>query len=402
MKSLRILITGGGTGGHVSPALAVVQTLRDWAERPGAAFAPEFLYVGSETGIEAKLAREAGIAFASVATGKLRRSSKGLLGMFTAANARDALRVPVGAWQSLGVVRGFKPDVVLATGGYVSVPPVIAAGLLRVSVLVHEQTATFGLANKIAGRFATRIALSSGDSMGVLPANLRAKAVVTGNPVRAAIFGGDREAAVARYGFTGADSDLSCVYVTGGAQGSQIINRAVEAALPELLKRCRIVHQCGKQPEGSEQDHDRLTRKRVSLPRNLQERYFVTPFVETGEIGDLFALTDLLVGRSGAGTVTEVCAAGLAAVFVPLEPTSGNEQVNNAKRLEEIGAARIVTQEGCTGASLYKAVRELLDAPAKLAQMRELAIMLATPNASRDLATELMRLVEPGFTAPGA
>ncbi|MBC8143337.1 MAG: UDP-N-acetylglucosamine--N-acetylmuramyl-(pentapeptide) pyrophosphoryl-undecaprenol N-acetylglucosamine transferase [Armatimonadetes bacterium] len=400
MKRVRILVTGGGTGGHVSPALAVVQTLREWASRPNAVFAPEFLYVGSETGIEAKLAREAGMPFAAVATGKLRRSSKGLLGLFTVANARDALRVPVGAWQSLGVVRGFKPDVVLATGGYVSVPPVVAAGLLRVPVLVHEQTATFGLANRIAGRFATRIALSFGDSMGALPANLRAKAVVSGNPVRATIFGGDKAAAMKRYGFASADDGLPCVYVTGGAQGSQIINRALEAALPELLKRCRTVHQCGKQPDGAEQDYDRLTRKRSALPQNLQERYHVTPFVETGEIGDLFALTDLLVGRSGAGTVTEVCAVGLAAVFVPLEPTSGNEQIKNAKRLEEVGAARIVPQADCSGATIYKSIRELLDAPAKLAQMRELATMLATPNASNDLATELMRLTDPGFAPP--
>ncbi|MBC8139606.1 MAG: undecaprenyldiphospho-muramoylpentapeptide beta-N-acetylglucosaminyltransferase [Fibrella sp.] len=397
MKSVRILVTGGGTGGHVSPALAVVQTLRGWAETPDATFAPEFLYLGSEAGIEAKLAREAGLTFASVSTGKLRRSSKGVLGLLTMANLRDALRVPVGVGESFAAVRTFKPDVVLATGGYVSVPPVIAAGLSGVPVLIHEQTVTVGLANKIAGRFAKRIALSFADSLNELPPNLRKKAVVTGNPVRAAIFGGDRHRAIQRYGL---DSDLPCVYVTGGAQGSRIINRAVEEALTELLDFCRIVHQCGKQPEGTEQDLDRLAIAKAQLPDDKKKRYYVTPFVETGEIGDLFALVDLIVGRSGAGTVTEVCALGKPAIFVPLQPASGDEQMKNAQRLVHAGAASILIQADCGGKTLLRSVRAQLSDRTKLEAMGNAARKLSTPNAANDLASELMRLADSSFTPP--
>ncbi|MBC7805692.1 MAG: UDP-N-acetylglucosamine--N-acetylmuramyl-(pentapeptide) pyrophosphoryl-undecaprenol N-acetylglucosamine transferase [Akkermansiaceae bacterium] len=400
MKPVRILVTGGGTGGHVSPALAVVQTLRKWAETPGAVFSPEFLYLGSETGIESKLAREADIPFRSVATGKLRRSSKGILGLVTAANLRDALRVPVGIGESFTAVRAFKPDVVLATGGYVSVPPVIAAGFSGVPVLIHEQTVTVGLANKIAGRFAKRIALSFAESIEELPPPLRKKAVVTGNPVRSIIFGGNRANAASRYGFVIADDALPCVYVTGGAQGSRIINRAILEVLAELLAFCRIVHQCGKQPEGTEQDFDRLAADRAALPDEMKQRYHVTPFVETSEIGDLFALADLIVGRSGAGTVTEVCALGKPAIFVPLQPASGDEQMRNAQRLVKIGAARVIRQEDCNGMIFLQALRQLLGEPEQLRIMGESSQTLATPGATRDLASELLRLVDASFVPP--
>lgn len=400
MKPVRILVTGGGTGGHVSPALAVVQILRDWAKTLGATFAPEFLYLGSEAGIESKLAKEAGLPFASVATGKLRRSSKGILGLLTLANARDAFRVPVGISESFAAVRRFKPDVVLATGGYVSVPPVIAAGLSGVPVLIHEQTVTVGLANKIAGRFAKRIALSFEDSIAELPPALQKKTVVTGNPVRSAIFGGNKAAAVIRYGFVSEDDNLPCVYVTGGAQGSRIINRAIEEVLPDLLAFCRIVHQCGKQPEGTEQDFDRLTKAKTSLPDEKKHRYHVTPFVQTDEIGDMFAQADLIVGRSGAGTITEVCALGKPAMFVPLQPASGDEQMKNAQRLANIGAANILVQSDCNGATLLQRVKDQISDPSKLEAMGEAARKLATPNAAQDLAGELLRMIDASFVPP--
>ena len=380
----------------------MVQTLRDWSKTPGATFAPEFLYLGSDAGIESRLAKEADIPFVSVSTGKLRRSSKGILGLLTAANFRDALRVPVGIVESFAAVRRFKPDVVLATGGYVSVPPVVAAGLSGVPVLIHEQTVTVGLANQIAGRFARRIALSFAESLEELPADLRSKAVVTGNPVRSVIFGGKKANAVVRYGFVANDDAFPCVYVTGGAQGSRIINRAVEACLSDLLSFCRVVHQCGKQPEGTEQDFDRLCVARGRLPDEKQRRYHVTPFVEAGEIGDLFALTDLIVGRSGAGTVAEACALGIPAIFVPLQPASGDEQMKNAGRLANVGAAVILTQSECSGENLLRLSVTILNDPVKSKLMGDAARNLATPEASRDLARELLRLAPGGIADPAA
>ena len=394
-RAIRILVTGGGTGGHVGPALAVVQTLRERATLPGADFTPTFLYVGSEAGIEAKLAKEAGIEFASVASGKMRRSSKGILGLLTPANIADAFRVPLGAFQAVGVVRQFRPDVVLATGGYVSVPPVIAASLQKVPILTHEQTVTVGLANRIAGRFATRIALTFEGALDDLPALLRKKAFVTGNPVRAAVFNGDQARAARRFKFAPDEDNLPCVYVTGGAQGSRILNRAIEGCLKDLLGFCRVIHQCGQQPASDEQDFDRLHALTDNFPLALRQRYHLTRFVETDAIGDAYAIANLIVSRSGAGTVTEACALGKPALYVPLVPTGGDEQTRNAQRSVAAGAAVIVPQAEIDAPRILSEIHTLLSDPARLKAMGDAARTLARPNAAKDLADALLALVKP-------
>lgn len=381
MKTIRILVTGGGTGGHVSPALAVIQTIQSLAE--GADWVPHFRYIGSYQGIEQGLVEAAGIPFLGVLSGKLRRASS-LRGLLTGKNLGDALRVPIGILQSLAEVRRFWPDVVFATGGYVSVPPVIAAGLLRRPVLIHEQTVQIGLANKIAAHFATRIALTFAGAVSGLPKYLRRKTFVTGNPVRQAIFGGNRERAITRFGFDPTEN-MPTVYVTGGALGAQSLNRAVESALPGLLSLCRLVHQCGKQ------DGKHLKQLEEGLPPALRLRYTVIPFVG-GEIADILALADLVVGRSGAGTVTEAAAMGKPALFIPLVPTGGDEQTRNARRSEEAGAAVILPSRELDGQRLHSEIRILLADPERLKAMGEAALTLATPNATLDLANAVLDL----------
>ncbi len=385
MKTIRILVTGGGTGGHVSPALAVIQALQEMAK--GADWAPVFRYVGSRSGVEQGLVEAIGLPFVGVESGKLRRASS-LAGMLTLKNLGDAFRVPVGIVQAWNEVRRFRPDVVLATGGYVSVPPVIAAGLLRIPVLIHEQTVQIGLANKIAARFATRIALTLEGAASELPTQDRKKVFVTGNPVRAAIFGGDKLRAVGRLGFDPAENALPTIYVTGGALGAQSINRAVEEALPELLQFCRVVHQCGKA------DGEHSIAQRECLDEMQKQRYILLPIVGA-EIADIFALADLIVGRSGAGTVTEAAAVGKPALFIPLVPTGGDEQTRNAQRLVDAGAAVILPSSELSGSRLVTEVRRLLSDPARRQEMGAAALTLATPNAARDLAEAVLGLAKP-------
>jgi len=382
VRTIKILVTGGGTGGHVSPALAVIQTLQGMAL--GQDWAPEFRYVGSRQGVEQGLVEAAGIPFVGVQSGKLRRAAS-LRGLLTIKNLADAFRVPVGIKEAIGEVRRFRPDVVLATGGYVSVPPVIAAGLLRRPVLIHEQTVQVGLANRIAARFATRIALTFEGAASDLPPKLRAKTFVTGNPVRSAIFGGDRAQAIALCDFDAADDALPAVYVTGGALGAQSINRAVEAALPDLLTFCRVIHQCGKQ------DGEHMEQVRASLAPAEQRRYYVVPFVGA-EIADFFALADLVVGRSGAGTVTEVAALGKPALFIPLVPTGGDEQTRNARRSADTGAAIILPSGELTGPRLLSEIRALLGDMVRLKAMGTAALTLATPDAAYALARALLEM----------
>jgi UDP-N-acetylglucosamine--N-acetylmuramyl-(pentapeptide) pyrophosphoryl-undecaprenol N-acetylglucosamine transferase len=388
-RAVRILVTGGGTGGHVTPALATVRAVQEVASAEG--WTPEFLYVGSLAGVEQSMAAAAGIPFAGVQTGKLRRAAR-WYGMINAKNLSDLLRVPVGVFQAARHVWKFKPDAVLATGGYVAVPPVIAAAFKRVPILIHEQTVQIGLANRINAPLARRIALSSEDALPLLKPSLRPRAVVTGNPVREVIFSGDRASAPRRFGFAEADDHLPAIYVTGGALGARVLNRAVEGALNELLRETRIIHQCGQQPAGSEQDYDRLVKAAEALPEDLRRRYHLTRFVRE-EIGDVFALCDLVVGRSGAGTVTEVCAVGKAAIYVPLVPTGGDEQTKNARRAADAGAAKVVPSAEFDSARLIAEALPLVRDPAALRAMGEAARSLARPDAARDLARVLLNMV---------
>lgn len=379
---MRILVTGGGTSGHISPALAVIQTLREIAKREGLEL--EFLYVGSINGLEREIVTAAGVPFVGIQTGKLRR-------YFSVENLIDQFRLPVGYIQSLKTVVGFKPDVVFSTGGYVAVPPVLAAATLRKPILIHEQTVQIGLANRIISRFATRIALSFESARPELTPPLRDRAFVTGNPLRPLIFGGDKEEAKKLCSFRHEDDRLPTLYVTGGSQGARIINRAVEEVLPELLRLCRVIHQCGRQPASEEQDYDRLKSAALQFSPELQQRYHVSKFFND-EIKDVFALADLVVGRSGAGTVAELCALKKPAVYVPLVPTGGDEQTRNAQMCVDAGAAVVIKQSEFKGEILLEQLRALLSDTVRLQAMSEAAQTLAQPEAARNLAHAVLEL----------
>lgn len=301
--------------------------------------------------------------------------------------------MPLGVVQAMAIVRTFRPQVLLSTGGYVGVPPVIAAWMQRVPILTHEQTVQIGLANRITSRFATCIALSFASAADELAPALRKKTVVTGNPVRPLIFGGNATEAARMAGFAPEDDQLPTLYVTGGSQGSRLINRAVEAALPELLQSCRIIHQCGEQPSGDEQDYDRLHAAYTSLPDGLKRRYFVTRFVND-EIRHVFALTDLVLGRAGAGTLAELCVLGLPAVYIPLVPTGGDEQTRNANMCVAAGAAELIPQSELSPERLLAVVLPLLADHQRLQRMGQAALTLGKPNAARDVALLLLNITQ--------
>ena len=378
--SPRILVTGGGTSGHISPALALIETLREMA--PGA----QFLYIGSKKGLERGIVEATDIPFVPISTGKLRR-------YISPENLLDQFRIPVGLAQSLYQIKRWKPDVVLATGGYVTVPPVVAAGGCKVPVLIHEQTVQIGLANRINARFATRIALSWESAMFSLSPRAKEIAWVAGNPVRSSIFGGSADDAIQHFGLS--DENLPTLYITGGSLGARVINRAVEDCLPQLLEKARVIHQCGEQSAEKESDFARLTRARLVLPEPLQKRYALSKFIRD-ELRDVLALADLVVGRAGAGTVTEMCAVGKPALYVPLVPTGGDEQTKNAMMAVNAGAARILKQADCDGPMLLKTVEELLRDTRDLRQMGDEARKLAKPAAARDIARAVLELARGG------
>jgi UDP-N-acetylglucosamine--N-acetylmuramyl-(pentapeptide) pyrophosphoryl-undecaprenol N-acetylglucosamine transferase len=368
---VKVVLTGGGTGGHTSAGLAIAAAL---SGRLGPAL--ELAWIGSHTGLEAAQVPAAGFRYHAIATGKLRRQ-------MAVRNVTDlAFRVPAGLVQAWTLLGRLRPDVVVATGGFVSVPPALAAALRRRPLLVHEQVVVPGLANRVIGRLADRVAVTFTASASAFPPG---KVVVTGNPIRPELLTGARARG---FGGFGLDPSLPLVYVTGGAQGSHRLNRAVGAAMPALLAAGQIIHQCG---HNEFDDAGWLQAQVGGLPAPAHARYRVLPFVGDA-LPDLYAATTLVVSRAGAGTVSELCALGLPAVLVPLPGTRGDEQTANARILTEAGAAVLLPERDLTPESLTRLVTSLLADPARLAVMGQRAKSLATPDAADRLVALVLQL----------
>ncbi len=381
-RPVRVIATGGGTGGHTYPAVTTIRTARNLLADADVEL--DVLYVGSATGLEARVAAQEGLTFAAIPTGKLRRAANPLK-MISPANLRDLGRVASGVVAARRIVRHFEPDAVLSTGGYVAVPVGLTARSAKAPLLVHEQTTRLGLANRILARRADLIALSSAASLPLLAPSLRSRAVVTGNPVRPALLDGDPAAAIKALDWTGHDPRLPTVYVTGGAQGSVQINHLVEAILPRLLAQANVIHQCGHHSLAATQE---LTRR---LDTALADRYQVVDFIGA-ELPGVLALADIVVSRSGAGTLAELTALGKPSVLIPLIPTGGNEQEHNARHLADHAAGRALVGSQATPDALWSHLHELISDPSRRATMAAAARQLGHPQAAPELATQLLRL----------
>ncbi len=370
---MRVVIAGGGTGGHTSAGLAVAAAL----QRHGVA---DVQWIGSRRGIEARRVPEAGLPYHAIATGKLRR-------YWDWRNVSDlGLRVPTGYLQSLRLLRRLAPNLLFATGGFVALSPALAARSLRIPIVVHEQTAVPGLANRIAGRFARRIALTFPVAGDDFPSD---RVALTGNPIRPELSGGSREDGCRLFGLA---PGTPLVYVTGGSQGSHRINRTVGATLGPLLEACQIIHQAGDNPETRDLEWLEAQARRLAEP--LRRRYALRPYVGA-ELRHVYAAADLVVGRSGAGTVNELCHLGRPAIYIPLPGTSGDEQAANARLAEAAGAAVLLPQVSLTPERLLDAVTALLANPAELRAMGERALSLAVPDAADRIARLILEAAAP-------
>ncbi|HMM42069.1 MAG TPA: undecaprenyldiphospho-muramoylpentapeptide beta-N-acetylglucosaminyltransferase [Thermomicrobiales bacterium] len=364
--ALRLVVAGGGTGGHISPAVAVVQELQ--RRRP-----VDVLWLGSGSRFERDAAAGVGAAYRAIQTGKLRR-------YLSLQTPIDAARIPLGVAQAWSVLGRWRPDVVLATGGFVSVPTVVAARARRIPTLTHEQTAHIGLATKINARFADVVALSFERSRALVGAS-RGRVVVTGNPVRPAVLCGSRDKALRRFELSGT---LPLVYITGGAQGAHVINQVVGAALSSLLGYVESIHQCG--PSSAHHDYGRLRELAAHLPKELRSRYRVVEMVGD-ELGDVYAAASLVVGRAGAGTVNELGTLGIPSILVPLP--GAEEQQQNALQLVEAGGAIVIPQDDLTPERLIQEVRTLIESPTRLTKMAGAARNQTRGDAAARIADEL-------------
>ncbi|MEU1205678.1 UDP-N-acetylglucosamine--N-acetylmuramyl-(pentapeptide) pyrophosphoryl-undecaprenol N-acetylglucosamine transferase [Nocardia sp. NPDC005825] len=379
---VRVIVAGGGTGGHTYPAVAAVRALRDLAAEAGAT--AEVLWVGVPDSLEQRVAAENDIDFTGIKAGKLRRD-RNPLKMLNKDNARDALRVPVSVLTAQGVVGRFRPDAVLCTGGYVCAPIGMAAALRRRPLVIHEQTTGIGKANLLLARMADRIALSSDASLGMLPAKVRGRALVTGNPIRPALTTGDPAAAVKALDWDGYAPGLPTVYITGGAQGAVQINDLIRELLPELLHSANVIHQCGRL------SYEQVRDFAATLPEDVRGRYLVREFIGP-ELPDVLALTDVVVSRSGAGTLAELTTLGKPSVLIPYPHSVGGEQIRNARILADHNAARALVGEDATATNLCAALTELLTESETRAAVSAAARALGHPEAAEHLALTVLDL----------
>ena len=334
----KIVLTGGGTMGHVTPNLALLPHLLQKGY--------EVHYIGTETGVEAeKLSSLPGITYHGVKTGKLRR-------YFDWKNFTDPFRVLFGAFQSARLMGKIKPDVCFSKGGFVAVPVVFGAWLHRIPVVSHESDLTPGLANKLCKPFVKKIATTFPECA----RELGEKAEAVGTPLRPELFSGDRQKGLSLLGFTG---DKPVLLMMGGSLGAQAVNKALREALPELMKTFDVAHICGK----------------GNLDPALEGTmgYRQLEFV-SAELPDLFACCDLVLSRAGSNALMEFQALARPLLLVPYpKGASRGDQILNAQSLERRGLCRVLLQEDMTADTLTEALmqtwadRETLTAAVKAA-----------------------------------
>ena len=359
---MKIIMTGGGSGGHVMPALSLIDKLKT---------DNDILYVGSKNSIEQQQCERRNIEFRKIATGKLRR-------YLSLKNVTDIFRVIKGIFDAGRIIRKFRPNVIVSTGGFVSVPVVIAGHFHSVPILIHEQTIDAGLANKIAAKFATRIAVTFSESKKYFPA---AKTVQTGIPLRDVIFTGSRDSAIANLGL---NSTMRTIYFTGGGLGCHILNETALQILDTILDTHNVIYQTGNAMDGA--DYEAMVQFREGLSTDKQQRFKLYNFVNE-EIADIFAAADMAVARSGAGTVCELSAMHIPAVFIPLAIATGNEQYKNAKSVSDIGGAVILEEKDLTADKLLS---DILCVSDKCETMRN-ALSLAENKNGSEMIIEIIK-----------
>ncbi|HHW15125.1 MAG TPA: undecaprenyldiphospho-muramoylpentapeptide beta-N-acetylglucosaminyltransferase [Firmicutes bacterium] len=369
---MRVLIAGGGTGGHIYPGLAVVAALR----RKGPV---EFLWVGASRGLEKDLVPREGIPLVlfPVQAFQRRLSLDTLRTVWRAAGALGAAR---------SALRRFRPDVVLGTGGYACGPVVLAARLMGVPTVIQEQNALPGWTNRLLGRWVDRVALGFGEAKPYFPA---AKVVVTGNPLRPEVAVARRVDGQARFRL---ERERKTVVVFGGSQGARAINAAFQEALPRLERRpdLQFIWVTGAK-SFAEVKTGLLARGAVETGEGVRLGHLqVYPYLH--DLPLALAAADLAVSRASAMALSEMAVLGLPAILIPLPTAAENHQERNARAREEAGAAVMLREADLTGGTLAQRIEELLTDPARLARMADAARALGKPGAAAAVANLVWQL----------
>ena len=362
---MRILFTGGGTGGHIFPILAIFRSLKNRLPKE-----TEYYFVGPKTDGLETLTQE-GIRVYAIIAGKLPR-------YITARIVVELIKITTGMVLAIIALWRTMPDIVFGKGGYGTVPIVLAARLFGIPVIIHESDAIPGVATRIAARFASAIAISFTDTLAWFP-----KARITGNPVRVTIKQGSRPQAQARWHIALGE----VILVLGGSQGAWQLNQTILEAAPTLLEKTEIILQCGAKTHHTTLE---LARRILQKTPHLATLLHIDKFLDEKELADAYAISSLVVSRAGSGTLYENALAAKPMLLIPLESAAANHQKVNAAIFAKAGGAEIITQENLAPHLFSKKILTLLQNRPKLHQMSQIVQHLALPNAADDVASMII------------
>lgn len=320
----KIVLTGGGTAGHVTPNIALIPELKKQGY--------DIYYIGSHDGIEKKLIKDVGIPYYGISSGKLRR-------YFDLKNFSDPFKVIKGYFEACDILKKLKPDIIFSKGGFVSVPVVLAAKSKHIPSIIHESDITPGLANKICIPCASKICVNFPETLSHVSKD---KAVLTGSPIRQELFNGNKLKGLK---FCGFNTNKPIILIIGGSLGAASVNQAVRSLLPTLLDRFQVIHLCGK--------------GKVDKSLKDKEGYIQFEYVQE-QLSDLFACADIIISRAGANAICEFLALKKPNILIPLSSSSSRgDQILNAESFEAQGFSYVLKEENLTNMTLIGAIDEI-------------------------------------------
>lgn len=351
----RIVFTGGGTAGHVTPNIALIAKLKELDY--------DIHYIGSYTGIEKDLIEKLNIPYYGIASGKLRR-------YLDIKNFSDPFKVWKGYCESKKILKRLNPDVVFSKGGFVAVPVVLAAKKRKIPTIIHESDMTPGLANRLCIPSAVKVCSNFPETLNYLP---KEKAVLTGTPIRKELFAGNR---IKGLDFTGLSANLPIILVIGGSTGALKVNEAVRNLLPTLLKKYQVIHLCGK---------GKMDAAYQNMKGYIQYEYI------SSELSDLFAAADLVISRAGANAICEILALKKPNILIPLSAAaSRGDQILNAESFEHQGYSYVIKEESLTNETLLTGVNQVFENSQTYIE----AMSQSTQNDATETIAELIAEVQ--------
>ena len=371
---MKILFTGAGTGGHVFPIIAVARQLKKFYADNSKENELEMIFLGAG-GLSEKVLEKEGIVVKTILAGKLRR-------YFSFKTFLDFIKIPLGFCKSLLYLYLWMPDVIFSKGGYDSFPVVFVGWLYRIPILIHESDTIPGLANRLSSKFAKKIGVSFSFAEKYFP---KKKTALIGNPIRKKIVEKcildnqeEKQKIKSSYKII---SQKPVILVLGGSQGAEKINNLILLTLPQLLEKYEIIHQCGNN-----------NYKSVKAKSIQSDNYHLSPFFDENQLSNIYSITDLIISRSGAGSICEIAICGKPSILIPLPKSAGNHQRQNAMVYAQSGSGVVLEQFNLTPNLLLNEINKILNNNELYRKMSDNAKSFSRPEATKKISEELIEL----------